>query len=115
MPRRGGDHAPRERARDLLADLSATRTLLAADVLQLEVGQMDALAALDTRARDEDLAARERELPDREALRLSSRCGLLVAPLRIRARSGAVRYSVSDPPSSRSSKFTTESPTCSPS
>ena len=109
VPRGRGDHAPRERARDLLADLSAARTLFAADVVQLEVGQMDALAALDTRARDEDLAARERELPDREALRLS--CARAPRACSDPREIWRVRYSMFDPPSARSSKFTTESPT----
>jgi hypothetical protein len=44
---------------------------------QLEVGQVDALGRARRGPAEEDLAARERELADREALRLAARAGLV--------------------------------------
>src|SRR5262245_29490940 len=71
-----GEHAPRERARDLLADLAAGRAVFAAEVVQLEIGQVHALRVLGAGRDDKDLAARKRELVDREAVRLARGLGL---------------------------------------
>ena len=96
-----GEHAPRERARDLFADLTTRLAALAAEITQLEVGQVHALGLLGARMREEDLAARERELADREALGLTARpCEMW-----------RVICEMFEPPSAWISKFTTESPT----
>src|SRR5262249_34294082 len=65
--------------RDLLADLRARGASIAAQVVQLEVGQLDALGVLEPRAREEDLAARECELADLEPLRLHARTRIVLA------------------------------------
>src|SRR5262245_60574143 len=82
MARRRGDDAARERASDLFADLAARRTALAAEIGELEAGQVHALGALGAGVREKDLAARERELADREALRVLARRGLRLAAIR---------------------------------